>query len=180
MSMVHGTYMLPRDGSNTGVSAALQRVVFLTRRQPSTPRCRRRRDPRFAHSGLLRPRRVQLRSFSTAGSLGDVRSRTSIGRSTHAWEAKPAEACCVDFEDMLVRAAEHLEKAQVSFDPTLVDGRPDRSAVRSEQIALESNAGTRSFTTRVNTKSYRRSRNACRRQIGPRSLRTRPSSVRSA
>ena len=37
-----------------------------------------------------------------------------------AWEARLAEADCVDFEDMLVRAAEHLERGEATFDYTLV------------------------------------------------------------
>ena len=37
-----------------------------------------------------------------------------------AWQARLAAADCVDFEDMLVRAAEHLERGEASYGYTLV------------------------------------------------------------
>lgn len=69
--------------------------------------------------------REQLAARQASGRASRDSARTRLFLDVYwkihdAWEAKLAEADCVDFEDMLVRAVEHLERGEAAFDYTLV------------------------------------------------------------
>jgi DNA helicase IV len=69
--------------------------------------------------------RESLNAQGPTGRAGRDSVRTRVFLDVYwqihdAWESRLAEAACVDFEDMLVRAAEHLERGDATFDYALV------------------------------------------------------------
>jgi DNA helicase IV len=69
--------------------------------------------------------RENLAARRTRGRANRNRARTRLFLDVYwqihdAWETRLTDADSVDFEDMLVRAAEHLERGEATFDYTLV------------------------------------------------------------